>query len=328
MKLPTVAGVALAMAGALLAAACGGAPTVPSAGLTPPEAFQPFAQRVTEVSNEIDFHWSGGNGSRFRIVVGTSPGASDAVTAELSGSAFTFVAPRHAAQYYASVAAIDGSRSSKATPEVTVTAIDVREVADALLFGAGPMSLLHVIKLGSTPLPMWPVGTRLRILVSIQAGERIRALAQDAIDDYSALVEGSVTGTTELVDDDMAGLTLSQLPPLTIAIRVASGACSASAAGCTSAGTGPSVSGTALISLATSTVTPVVVTHEMGHAMGFSHVYTTSAFVGLCMGPSGGSIKLSGAEKAAISSAFKAGLRAGSTRDQAVAAGVVLPWPR
>jgi hypothetical protein len=210
--------------------------------------------------------------------------------------------------------------------DATISTIDVRHVTDALIYQSGPMAQASAVVLGSRQASLWPSGTRLRVIVSNEAGERVRALAQAAMDDYASLVDQSITGTAELTGDDMHALAGADVAPFTIAIRVLPGFCSSSAAACASIGPAPTGRNSSLITLATATVSDVTVTHEMGHAYGLNHIFSTSPILRFLMGPSAGSGTFSIAERDAIRSAYALGVRSGTTRDDAVLAGAVLPW--
>lgn len=73
-----------------------------------------------------------------------------------------------------------GAQVSPPSEELAIATVDLRDVIDALFFRAGPMSEGHAIQPGNTPAGVWQDGTHLRVLVSAEAGERIRALAQAA----------------------------------------------------------------------------------------------------------------------------------------------------
>ncbi|MBP8275061.1 MAG: fibronectin type III domain-containing protein [Acidobacteria bacterium] len=322
--------VAALLLGTMLLTSCGSGPTAPVVRdggiLTPPMSIGVTGHRLELLSNRIDLAWSGSNATDYRVYIGSTPQANDLKVVDVTGMSYTFIAPRTANTYFARVAARDGSQIGAPSAETSFTTADVRHIVDALFFKSGPMSEAHAIQLGTMPASVWPVGTRLRVVVSPEAGERVRALAQAAMDDYASLTQQSVTGTAELVADDMRALTTADLPRYTIAIRVLAGFCSARAAACASFGPAPLGRDASLITLQTATVTGVTVTHEMGHAYGLSHIFGETAILRFLMGPSAGSATFSSGERDAIASAFAGGLRAGTTRDMALAAGLVLPY--
>lgn len=288
-----------------------------------------MAQRVTLTSNQIDLAWSGGTTPGYRLLVGSSAGNSDIGSIDTTQTSYTFVAPRTANTYYARVVGISGAASSAASRELTITTLDLRSVIDALFFRAGPLSPGKAVQLGSIQAGVWPDGTHLRVLVSREAGESRRAEAQAAVDDYASTVDGAITGTAELVDDDLHSLVLSQVPPFTIAIRVIPGFCGASALGCESGGPAPIGPNSSIVTLHSPSLTSVAA-HELGHAYGLFHI--TGAPVGALFGSflmnptATADITMSPAEKAAIGAGHAGGIRAGTTRDQALASGLVLPY--
>jgi len=152
---------------------------------------------------------------------------------------------------------------------------------------------------------------------------------QAAIDEYSSVVGGAITGTTELVDDVQYSLGLSQLPPFTIATRISKTQCPAIAAGCANPGPAPLGPNASVVTLASTSATGRIIGHELGHANGLFHLLRIDSnrpeFRFLMSSPSS-TETLSDVEKAAIAAARDGGIRAGTTRDQALAADLVLPY--
>jgi hypothetical protein len=191
------------------------------------------------------------------------------------------------------------------------------------------MSEFRAIQLGSKAAAVWANGTRLSAPVSAEAGDQIRTLVQAAIDDYGAIVNGSVTGTAVLVDDNMHALTSpDQLPPFTVATRLFPAGCPSTAGGCANLGPQPVGPNASIVTL-TDTVVMYTVAHEFGHAYGLHHIRRAASnrpeFIFLMSTPSG-TDKFSDPERAAIAAAWAGGIRGGTTRDEALAAGLVLPY--
>ena len=155
---------------------------------------------------------------------------------------------------------------------------------------------------------------------------------QAAIDDYASVVGGAVTGTTELVDDDLRSLARpNQLPPFTIATRVSNMHCPARAAGCANYGPAPLGPNASIVTFASISVNGTTIGHELGHANGLFHILRINPdrheFRFLMSSPSSSiSSTLSQPEKAAIAAARDGGIRAGTTRDEALAGDLVLPY--
>jgi hypothetical protein len=318
-------------------AACGGShPGVPPSpvgpafprGVGPPTQFAIHSQRVTIASNEIVLGWSGSTPA-YRLSIGSRRGASDVHVVDLAAAGYTFVAPRTANSYFARVSGIDGELVTPPTADLTISTLDLREVIDALFFDAGPMSEFRAIQPGTKQAAVWVDGARLSVPVSREAGERIRALAQAAVDDYAAIVGGAVTGTAVLVDDDMHALTRpEQLPAFTIATRLFPPGCPSTASGCAFFGPAPAGPNASIVTLTSPGVTSTVA-HEFGHAYGLRHIRPAASdrpeFRFLMSTPAS-SDTLSDPERAAIAAARAGGIRGGTTRDEALAAGLVLPY--
>jgi hypothetical protein len=259
-------------------------------------------------------------GPGYRLSIGSSRNGNDVRNVDLTTTAYTFIAPRTADTYYVRVQAVGGGRVSSPSDELTIAAVDLRDVIDALFFRAGPMSDGHAIQPGSTPAAVWPDGTHLRVLVAPEAGERIRALAQTAIDTYASVVGGAITGTAELATESITAVSAEQVPPFTIVIRIQQRCPS----GCADYGPAPLGPNASIVTFANGDVVNGVA-HELGHAYGLAHVLRPSSndALNLLMNPTPNGSGLSDTEKAAIAAARAGGIRAGTTRDQALALDLV-----
>jgi hypothetical protein len=304
--------------------ACGTSPTSPATAGVP--LLDLTGHRVSLLRNEVDFGWPGAGATAYRLTIGSTPNGHDVLATDVAGRGYTFVALRTARTYFARLASTDGNGDSASGPELKFDTVDVRNIFDALVYRAGPMSIGQAQQLGSTPASLWPDGTHLRALVSREAGERVRALVQAAMDTYAELVGGSVTGGAELVEDDMHLVTLDQVPPFTVVVRVIPGFCGATAIGCAFPGPAPIGVNASIVTLRSADVQDSTVVHEMGHVYGLAHISGQKGPLRLMMSPCCGPAELSSGERDAIAFAYQAGLRAGSTRDAALVAGVVLPW--
>jgi len=82
--------------------------------------FGVFSQRVALTSNEIVLDWYG-TAPGYRVLIGSTPGASDVRSVDVTATRFVFLAARTANTYYARVVATDGDQTSAPTFELTVS---------------------------------------------------------------------------------------------------------------------------------------------------------------------------------------------------------------
>jgi hypothetical protein len=278
--------------------------------------------------NQVDMTWDGAGGS-FRIVAGTSPGSNASLSVDVNGNSYTWMAPRDEAVYYVRVASLQGGQTSAFTSDFPVYTIDLRNVIDALFFRSGPMSDSPNNALGNPPAAVWAPGTRITGLVSNEAGESARAGSQQFMDEYADLSGGAITGTNTLTDDTFRTTTLGQVPEFHIYTRVLSGYCGINVIACAFYGPAP-VGPNRSIVTQNGAGGSVASLHELGHAYGLGHVRVSGAVraeLNFLMNPVLLSSQLTEPEKNAIRSALSGGIGAGTTRNQALALGLVLPFP-
>lgn len=317
------------------AAACGGgsgaapvSPTAPTGGvgqLSAPSGFRVTSQAVQATSNEFQLAWTSSEAS-FQVVIGSSAGASDLVNQTVTGQTFTWNSPREAGTYFARVAARRGDATSTFASEVSLVVIDVRDVIEAMFFHAGRLS--DGAEVSSNPVAaVWADGTVLRVRVSAAAGETARANAQTFADQYAALVGGAITAVVEASSDTFEGIDVSALAPNTVAVRVQANVCSGGALGCATYGPSPLGPNKSIITLPQAAgLNFSAVPHEMGHAYGMGHIQTATILrpeLRFMMNSNSGNEQMTEPEKLAITLARQAGLRAGWTRSQAAAAGLI-----
>lgn len=319
-------------------AACGSgeapfSPTVstgPVAQLLPPTTFLVSSQRVNADSNTVTFTWISSETS-FLLTIGTSSGSSNLLSTTVTGNTFTWTSPRAAGAYYARVAAKRGDATSGFSDEQTITVVDVRNMIEALFFHTGPMSDANE-GFATNVVGIWADGSRLRVLVSNEAGASARASAQTFADQYAAIVGGAITATTEMTDDRMqtaAGVLNPQatLAEFSVGIRVQAGFCPSGALACANFGPAPLGFNRAMVTLALAGGLNIGATaHEMGHAYGMGHVQTPAAGrpeFRFLMNSSSASEQMTDAEKLAITVARNAGLRSGDSRSRALQLGLI-----
>ena len=83
----------------------------------------------------MDRHLAGLPGDR-----GLAANLSDVHTADVTGTTYTWSAPRNEALYYIRVVGVSGGQTSEPATELPVYTIDLRHVIDALYFRSGPMA--------------------------------------------------------------------------------------------------------------------------------------------------------------------------------------------
>ncbi len=315
-------------------ATCGGGGSAapsgppPAGSLVSPTNFRVILQRVLFTNNEIQFSWSG-SGSTYRVSAGAASGGSELLNVEVTGTSYTWMAPRTEAIFYVRVAATQGTATSTAA-ELPVFTVDMRNVIDALFFGLGPMSQ-NAAGRGNPPANIWADGTRLTVRVSTESGDTARANAQTFVDEYAAVIGGAITAGVEVTPDDMKSLTTpSQLPLLTVVIRVLSGWCGgAGIIACANIGPAPVGSNRSIVTM-NGASGGISIAHELGHAYGMQHVIRNAsarAELDFMMNPSLVNAQMTETEKSAIRAARDGGLRAGMTRSQAEDAGLVNRFP-
>ena len=296
-------------------------------GLTAPTGFRITLQKVNFTSNEITLSWSG-SGSTYQVFVASTAGGADKLSVDVTGQSYTWVAPREEAVYFVRVVATSGSNSSSASTELPVFTMDLRNAIDALYFGSGPMAECPNSRALNPPASMWPDGTVVRIMVSAEAGEANRVLAQVFADDYAATVGGAVRATTEIVSDDFHTTPVSGLPAFSIGMRVLQVCPQVNVVACANFGPAPLGTNRAFVNL-NGVGGGISVSHEMGHTYGMFHVHVNASArpeLNFLMNPVLLTDRLSDPERNAIIAARAGGLRAGTTRNQALALGLVLPY--
>lgn len=309
--------------------ACGSSsPTAPAvAALAAPSGLRIVLQRLTFLTNEVQLTWTG-NGDAYRVTAGLTAGGAESLSVTVPGTTYTWIAPRVEAVYYLRIVAVRGSETSAASVDLPIYTMDMRHVIDALIFRSGPMSDSPNNALTNPFAAVWPDGTALRVLVSNEAGETMRANSQRFADEYAVIADGTITGATEMTPDDMKSLVLGNVPRLTIGVRVLFGFCGTGAIACAFYGPEPVGPGRSLVTN-NGTGGFVAGAHEMGHAYGLGHVRVGAAVrqeLNFMMNPQLVSQQMTEPEKLAIRAAREGGIRPGWRRDQALAAGLVLPF--
>ena len=325
----------LAVLACVAATACGSsAPSAPSSGstaLSAPTSFIVTSQQVTMAANIVALSWAGGS-STYKVFAGSAAGGSDLLSADVTGTTYTWTAPRTASILYVRVAATSGSQTGTASTELPVFTIDMRNVIDALFFGYGPMSDAAGRPPASS-VAVWPDGATITTLVTTESGDVSLAAARTFAADYLAATSNFISVPVDTTATRYTGVALGAIPENTVIVRVDNSICPAvGVIACAYYGPRPYGPGRSFVNLngAPTATTPggsVAIAHEIGHAFGLHHlVQNASARVEFkfLMNPALVSQQLTEVEKTAIAAARAGGIRPGWTRDQALAAGLVL----
>lgn len=327
----------LAAAAIVFAAACGSSPSSPSSPggsstsnqLSAPGSFVIASQQVAMTNNTVVFSWASTGATTYKMTVGSSAGASDLVSADVTGTSYTWTAPRTANIYYARVAATSGGQTGAASTELPVFTLDMRNMIDALFFGTGPLS--QTAGLDPTPyntqIPalIWPDGSTLNVLVTAEAGDVSLANARTFVSEYLAAAGNPFSANVSVTSDNYHGVARDSLPANTIVVRVDPVCTQTGVIAC--ADFGPYY-GRAFVNM-NAVGGAVSIAHEIGHAFGLNHMTVTSSLrpeFQFLMNPALVATQLTSAEKTVIATARAGGLRSNMTRAQAIDLGLVLPY--
>lgn len=319
------------------AVACGGGggtpapPAGPGPALAAPTNFRVALQRVEFTRNEVNFSWSG-TAPSYRLTVGSATRLADVHTADVSGTSYTWAAPREEKLYFVRVVGVSGGETGAPSTELPVYTIDLRNVIDALYFRSGPMADIPGTAQSDPFAAVWADGSAISILFAPDTGEASRSNAQRFVDEYAAVVDGVITATATMSTDDFKSATLASVPPFTVYVRALLGGCTGTAIACAFFGPEPVGGNRSIVTINGSTVTQTgiaAVPHEIGHAYGLAHVHVNASVrqeLNFMMNPALVSVQMTEPEKNAIAAARAGGIRPGWRRSQALAAGLVLPY--
>jgi hypothetical protein len=330
MKRSLVAAIAIVVAG------CGGSssPAAPTTNiLSAPSSFSITLQQVFMLSNSIAFSWSSTGATTYKIMIGSTSGASDLLNADVTGTSYTWTSPRTANIYYARVAATSAGQTGTASTELPLFTIDMRYVIDALYFSAGPMSENAGLQPPSNlPVAIWADGSTINVVVTDESGSVSLDAAKSFVADYLAAMSNHITINVTTTPTKWTGVALSDVPLDTVVVRVDGSVCPGTGViACAYYGPLPYGAGRSTVNLnaAPTSSTPggsVAIAHEIGHAFGLHHLKVNSSTrpeLNFLMNPTLLTSRLSDVEKNAMQTARAGGMRNAWTRAQAVTAGLV-----
>jgi hypothetical protein len=284
-------------------------------------------------ANTIVFGWSG-SASSYRVQVGATSGASDILNVETTAQSYSWAAPRTATIYYARVVPVSGGQNGTASTELPVFTLDMRNVIDALFFGYGPMSDANG-RAPASSAAIWADGVTINLIVTDESGDVSLQAARTFAADYLAATSNFITINISTTSTRYTGVAYpSGIPANTVVIRVDNSICpQVGVIACAYYGPSPYGPGNSFVNLnaAPTASTPggsVAIAHEIGHAFGLHHLKMDSSArqeFRFLLNPTLVTQQLSTVEKDAIAAARAGGMRAGWTRAQALAAGLVLP---
>jgi hypothetical protein len=327
---------ALVAVAVIIAAACGSKSTAPTTdtSLSAPSSFTITLQQVFMTSNTVAFAWSSTGASTYKVMIGSSSGASDALNVEVTGTSYTWTAPRTANIYYARVAPVSGGQTGTASTEIPLFTIDMRQVIDALYFGSGPMASDTS---AASVVAIWPDGVTINVVVTEESGQVSLDAARSFVADYLAAMSNHISINVTTTPVKWTGVdTFTGVPLNTVIIRVDNSICpGVGVIACAYYGPTPYGPGRSTVNLnaAPTSVTPggsVAIAHEIGHAFGLHHLRVNSSArpeLRFLMNPTLLVSQLSDVEKNAIAAARAGGMRNSWTRTQAVNAGLVTANP-
>ncbi|MBP8274329.1 MAG: hypothetical protein KAY59_07835, partial [Acidobacteria bacterium] len=284
--------------------------------------------QVTMTSNVVGFTWSG-SGSTYKMIIGSAAGASDILSADVTGTSYTWTGPRTAGIYYARVAATTSGTVGSASTELPVFTLDMRNMIDALYYNTGPLSQFPTVAPNNNVgAGVFADGSSLTLLVTNESTAASLTNAQQFVSEYLAAAGNPFTVGISATSADYKNVSFAALPQFTIVIRVLQDYCSSGAIACAQLGPSPIGSNKSFVTMNQSTGA-VSIAHEIGHAFGMYHMAVTSSArveFRFLMNPALVASQLSAVEKATIAAARAGGLRQGTTRAQALGLNLVLPF--
>jgi hypothetical protein len=327
---------------ALVLAGCSDSsePVKPSAPETPP-SIQSLDFGITpEVGGRsvVDFTLLGGElATRFQVEVGSTPGATDVATLSFPAQKGQATHPGEwkpapIGTLFARARAENSAGSSPWSREVQIASVDPRDVIEALFLGEGRLEADGPGCFQRGEMRGWQAGSVISVVVSSSVPENQLAAVRQTVAQLPSATLGALQGTVRRADrvDPTPGvneIAITVVPPAQAEAR-----CRGYSACSLGRYSGPFITGaTIVVAEGALPTNDWLLPHELGHAaFGLCHIHAPE---GLRPGPtmtgSGSFARLTAQLEPltlkALEAVYRAGLTAGASRAQFVAAGLVNP---
>jgi hypothetical protein len=289
-----------------------------------------------EVGNRsvVDFAWSGGQGATsFRLEVGSSSGTSNVAVIDTRSSQASYRwAPVPIGNLYARVSGQSAAGSGAPSAEVLVGSVDPRELIEALFLGSGRLAVAGNVGCPGGAMLGWRPGTRLSVLAASNVSDALLVAAQQTVPQFATATRGQVQASLSRVDQSAPRAGVDEVTLRATSQAEVDAICRrAGVRGCAPQFfSGPYFRSVEIVYAPAAEAATLA--HELGHALGLCHAIVAAGMQPpLTMGvtpdgvfsPSGRLASLSPASVKASESVYGAGLVAGASRTQFVAAGLV-----